>query len=83
MAHARPFSTSTLQYLSNGIKSISRRGVLTLEIELYVFGSPGGLPRPHFGSVNVIFTLLQSGVVTKIEMGLIFFTFIFAPNNPI
>jgi hypothetical protein len=56
MAHARPFSTSTLQDLSNGIKNISRRGVLTL---------------------------LQSGVATKIEMGLIFFTFIFAPNNPI
>jgi hypothetical protein len=34
MAHARPFSTSSLQDLSNGIKKTSRQGVLTLEIEL-------------------------------------------------
>jgi hypothetical protein len=29
MAHARPFSTCTLQYLSNDVKNASRRGVLT------------------------------------------------------
>jgi hypothetical protein len=34
MAHARPFSTSMLQELSNGIKNTSRRGVLTPAIEL-------------------------------------------------
>jgi hypothetical protein len=34
MAHARPFSTSSLQDLSNDIKKTSRQGVLTLEIEL-------------------------------------------------
>jgi hypothetical protein len=32
--HARPFSTSTLQDLSNGIKNISRQSVLTPTIEL-------------------------------------------------
>jgi hypothetical protein len=34
MAHARPFSTSKLQGLSNSIKNTSRRGVLTSAIEL-------------------------------------------------
>jgi hypothetical protein len=34
-------------------------GVLTLAILLWSFGSPGGLPSPHFGSVNVILTLFQ------------------------
>jgi len=34
MAHARPFSISTLQDLSNGIKNTSRKGVSTLAIEL-------------------------------------------------
>jgi hypothetical protein len=29
MAHARPFWTSTLQELSNGIKNTSMQGVLT------------------------------------------------------
>jgi hypothetical protein len=46
------------------VKNISMWGVLTPAIELWVFGSFWGLPSPHFGSVNVIFTLLQSGVVT-------------------
>ncbi len=64
MAHARPFSTSKLQDLSNGIKNISRQGVLTPEIEFWVFKSRGGLPSPHFGNVSVILTLLQSGVTT-------------------
>jgi hypothetical protein len=40
------------------------QGVLTLVIELWSFGSPGGLPSPHFGSVNFIFTLFQSRVAT-------------------
>jgi hypothetical protein len=70
MAHARPFSTSTVQDLSNIIKNTSRRGVLALVIEFQIFrspgglGSPGGLPSPHFGSVSVILTLLQSGITT-------------------
>jgi hypothetical protein len=34
MAHARPFSTSTLQDLFNGLKNTSRKGVLTPAIEL-------------------------------------------------
>jgi hypothetical protein len=34
MAHARPFWTFALQDLSNDIKNISMRGVLTLAIEL-------------------------------------------------
>jgi hypothetical protein len=66
MAHARPFLIFTLQDLSNDIKNTSRRGVLTLAIEFYVFGSLEGLSSPHFGSVSVILTLLQSGVATNI-----------------
>jgi hypothetical protein len=38
---------------------------LTPVIELWVFGSPGGLPSSHFKSVSVILTLLQSGVTTQ------------------
>jgi len=34
MAHARPFSTSTLQGLSNDIKNTSRQGVLHFSVEL-------------------------------------------------
>jgi len=48
MAHARPFSTSTLQSLSNDMKNASRGGVLAPAIELCSFGSLGGLPNPHF-----------------------------------
>jgi hypothetical protein len=59
------FPTSTLQDLSNGIKNTSRQGVLTPAIEFWVFRSFGGLPSPHFGSVSVILTLLQSGVATR------------------
>jgi hypothetical protein len=61
----RPFSTSTLEELFNDIKNTSRRGVLTPAIELLIFG-PGGLPSPHFGSVSVILTFLQSEVATII-----------------
>jgi hypothetical protein len=57
MAHARPFSTSTLQGLSNGIKKISRRGVLPSTVELWSCGSPWGLQIPTFGSVSLILTL--------------------------
>jgi hypothetical protein len=57
MVHARPFWTSTLQGLSNGVKNISMRGVLALEIKLWIFGSPRGLQVPTFGSVNFILTL--------------------------
>ncbi len=41
------------------MKNASRRGVLTPTIKLWSFGSLGGLPSPHFGSVNVILTLFQ------------------------
>jgi hypothetical protein len=57
MAHARPFSTSTFQDLSNGIKNTSRRGVSTPTIELWSFESPGGLQVPTFGSASFILTL--------------------------
>jgi len=57
MAHARPFSTFTLQGLSNNIKNISRQNVLTPTIELWNFESPEGLQVPTFGNVNLIFTL--------------------------
>jgi hypothetical protein len=57
MAHARPFWTSTLQDLSNGIKNASMQGVLTPTIVLQVFGSPGGLPSPIFGNVSDDLTL--------------------------
>jgi len=52
MAHARPFWTSTLQDLSNGIKNTTLPGVLALAIVLRVLGSLGRLPSPIFGSLN-------------------------------
>ncbi len=52
MTHARPFWTSTLQDLSNGIMNISMQGVLAPKIEFWAFGSPGRLLSPVFGSVN-------------------------------
>ncbi len=57
MAHARPFWTSTLWDLSNGIKNTPMWDVLSLVIEFWVFGSPGGLPSPIFGSVSGDLTL--------------------------
>jgi hypothetical protein len=57
MAHARPFWASTLQDLSNDTKSAPMRGDLTPQIELWVFGSPGGLQLPTFGSVGFTLTL--------------------------
>jgi hypothetical protein len=57
MAHARPFSTSTLQGLSNGIKNTSRRGVWPSAVELWSCGSLGGLQIPTFESVSLILTL--------------------------
>jgi len=62
MAHANPFSTSRLWQLSNDIKNTS--GVLTPALELWNFGSLGGLPSPHFGNVSVILTLFPSRVAT-------------------
>jgi hypothetical protein len=64
MGHASPFWTFTLQYLFNDINNASMWGVLTLAIELWTFGSPGGLPSPHFGNVSFILTLSQSRVTT-------------------
>jgi hypothetical protein len=56
MAYARPFWTSTLQELSNGIKNIPMKGVLTPELKLSGFGSPEGLQVPTFRSVSFILT---------------------------
>jgi hypothetical protein len=57
MAYARPFWTSTLQDLSNGIKNTLRQGVLPSAVELWNCGSPGGLQVPTLGSVSLILTL--------------------------
>jgi hypothetical protein len=43
MTNAGPFSISTLQEISNDTKNTSMRGVLGLDVELWTFGSPGGL----------------------------------------
>ncbi len=75
----RPFSTSTLQDLSNGINNTSRRSVLTPAIKFSVFGSPGGLPSPNFGSVSVILTLLQSGVATGLLLGCVCYIHLQSP----
>ncbi len=70
MVHARPFSTFTLQDLSNSIKNTSRRGVLTSTIELWSYGSPKGLLVPIFGSANLIFTLASKwGCDTLLGLG--------------
>jgi hypothetical protein len=75
MAHARPFSTSTFQDLFDDIQNTSRWGVLTPAIELWSFGSLGGLLSPHFGSVNFILTLFSKWGCDKkfgiIELNLI------------
>ncbi len=54
---SKPFWTCTFQDLSIGINNASMQGVLTLAIALWVFGSPGGLPSPIFGSVSGNLTL--------------------------
>jgi hypothetical protein len=59
MAHAKPFLTSTLQDLSNGIKKHLQARCFdpcnwTLNFR----------PSPHFGSVNVILTFLQTRIAT-------------------
>jgi hypothetical protein len=59
MAHARPFWTSTLQDLSNDIKSTPLRGVLAPTIELWIF--------PNFPLLWVWVSsshISQSGVAT-------------------
>ncbi len=48
MAHARPFSTSTLQELSNNIKNTSRQGVLTPAIEVLSFQESRKSPKSPF-----------------------------------
>jgi hypothetical protein len=57
MINERPFRTSTLQDLSNDTKNAQMRGDLTPAIELWVFGSLGGLQLPTFGSVGFTLTL--------------------------
>jgi hypothetical protein len=69
MAHARPFWTSTLQDLSNETKNTQMQGDLTPEIELRVFGSPGGLHFPTFESVGFTLTLSPKwGCDTSLQM---------------
>jgi len=43
------------------------QGVLTPTIKLSSFGSLGGLPSPHFGSVNLILTHSQSRVAKILQ----------------
>ncbi len=57
MANERPIYTSTLQDLSNDTKNTPMRGVLALQLELWIFESPGGLQVPTFGSVGFTLTL--------------------------
>jgi hypothetical protein len=57
-AHARPFWTSRLQDLSNGIKNTLMRGVLTPELDLWIFKNPGRLQLPTLGSVGFTLTLI-------------------------
>ncbi len=67
MAHARPFFTPNLQDLSNGINNTSRRGVLTLVMELWSFGSPIGLQVPTFGNASFILTLASKWGYEKFQ----------------
>jgi hypothetical protein len=48
MPNARAFSISTLQDLSNDTKNTPMRGVLGPAVELWTFGSPGGLQIRNF-----------------------------------
>jgi hypothetical protein len=64
MAHARPFSTSTLQGLFNGIKNTSRQGVLTLQSSSEVAGVPEDSKFSLSGVWVSSSHLPQSGVVT-------------------
>jgi len=65
MTTAKPFSISTLQYLSNDTKNTLMQGVLGPAVKLWTFGSPGGLPNPCFFQVlGFTPTLGQSRVVT-------------------
>ncbi len=48
IANARPFSISTFQDLFNDTKNTPMGGVLGLAVELWTFGSPGGLQIPNF-----------------------------------
>ncbi len=67
MAHAKSFSKSTLEDLSNGIKNTSRRSVWPPAIELWIFGSPRGLRDSRFPLLGVRVSsshLPQSGVAT-------------------
>jgi hypothetical protein len=48
MPNAMAFSISTLQHLSNDTKNAPMQGVLSPAVELWTFGSPGGLPIPNF-----------------------------------
>ncbi len=69
MAHARPFWASTLQDLFIDIKNAPRRGDFPPQIVFWIFGSPGGLHFPTFGSVSCILTQPQSGVATNYNNG--------------
>ncbi len=48
MSNASPFETSTFEALSNSTKSATIHGDLTLQLALWSFGSPTGLPLPKW-----------------------------------
>jgi hypothetical protein len=65
MAHARPFSTSTLQGLSNGIKNTSRKGFWPLQSSSEVVRVPEDSKFPLLGVWVSSSHLPQSGVATR------------------
>jgi len=66
MAHARPFSTSTLQGLSNDIKNTSRRGVWPLQSSSEIARVPEDSKFSLLGMGVSSSHLPQSGVATKL-----------------
>jgi len=68
MAYARPFSTSTLQDLFNGVKNTSRRGVLTLQLSSEVLGVPKDSKFALLGVRVSSSHLPESGVATDMVL---------------
>ncbi len=63
MTHASPFSTSTLRYLSNGIKNVSMQSVLAPAIEFWNFGESRWTPKsPFWKCESHPPTLLEAGL---------------------
>jgi hypothetical protein len=55
------------------MKNTSWQGVLTLEIKIYSFGSPGGLQVPTFGRTSFILTLASKWSCDTCGMVCVFF----------